>query len=423
MTSESGPRGALEEVFRAESHRVLATLVRLLGDFALAEEARSEALLAALEAWPRTGVPARPRAWLVSAGRFKAIDRIRRRARLDRTLEELAARLADQAAGPEAEPAEVEDDLLRLIFTCCDPDLPLVSQMALTLREVCGLTTEEIARAFLDRPATVSQRIVRAKARLREKGIPVPVPGRADLPTRLPPVLRVLYLVYNEGYKASSGAVLVRHELSGQAISLGRELARLLPEAEVLGLLALMLIQEARRPTRTTPEGDLVLLEDQDRTRWDRAGIAEGVALVEKALALPDRGTYALQAAIAAVHAEAAAFEDTDWPQVVALYRLLMKAEPTPVVALNAAVAQSMVEGPGVGVERIRALLRDQRLADYQPAHTALADLLRRAGHRAEAAVAYRRALELAELEPERRFLRSRIEELGGEVTNPTRQP
>lgn len=406
-------RERVEAVYRAESRRVLATLIRLLGDFDLAEEALHEAFTAAVERWPRDGVPANPRAWLVSAGRFRGIDALRRRARFDASLAELANQLevdTGDAAGWDDE--GVEDDRLRLIFTCCHPALPPDAQVALTLREVCGLTTEEIARAFLTAPPTVAQRIVRAKAKIRDARIPYQVPSRTDLPARLDAVLRVIYLVFNEGYSASSGASLTRPDLSGEAIRLGRLLIELLPEPEAVGLLALMLLHESRRAARTSPAGELVLLEDQDRSFWNRDQIAEGSALVERALASRRFGPYTLQAAIAAVHAEAPSAAATDWAQIVGLYDVLARADPSPVVELNRAVAVAMRDGPLAGLTLIDAILARGDLVDYHLAHAARADLCRRLGRTAEARASYERALGLTRQEPERRFLERRLGEL-----------
>jgi RNA polymerase sigma-70 factor (ECF subfamily) len=401
----------VEAVYRKESRRVFATLIRLLGDFDLAEEALHEAFRAALEQWPRDGVPANPRAWLVSAGRFKAIDGIRRDARFDPLDED-----AEQVAGsddPETWGNEdIEDDRLRLIFTCCHPALPPDAQVALTLREVCGLTTEEIAHAFLAAPSTLAQRIVRAKNKIRDAKIPYQVPVQADLPERLDSVLRVIYLVFNEGYAASSGATLTRHDLSGEAIRVARLLVELLPEPEAAGLLALMLLHESRRAARATPAGDLVLLEDQDRSLWNRDMIAEGTALVERALSSRRVGPYAIQAAIAAVHAGAPSAAATDWSQIVGLYGLLARAEPSPVVELNRAVAIAMRDGPETGLELIDAILARGELAEYRLAHAARADLCRRLGRAVEARASYQRALALTRQEPERRFLERRLAEL-----------
>ncbi len=409
----AGVRETVDAVYRADSRRVLATLIRLLGDFDLAEEALHDAFTAAVEHWPREGVPANPRAWLVSTGRFKAIDGLRRRARFDASLVELARRLdadSDDSGAPDEE--SVEDDRLRLIFTCCHPALPPDAQIALTLREVCGLTTEEIARAFLTGASTVAQRIVRAKAKIRDARIPYQVPSRADLPDRLDAVLHVVYLVFNEGYSASSGASLTRHDLSGEAIRLGRLLRELLPEPEVMGLLALMLLHESRRAARTSPAGELVLLGDQDRSLWSRDLITEGSALVQQALSSRRFGPYTLQAAIAAVHAEAASAEATDWAQIVGLYDVLLRAEPSPVVELNRAAAVAMRDGPLAGLTLIDAILARGDLADYHLAHSARADLCRRLGRTAEARAAYERALQLTQQEPERRFLERRLSEL-----------
>jgi RNA polymerase sigma-70 factor (ECF subfamily) len=388
-------------------------LIRLLKDFDLAEEALHEAFTAAMEQWPREGVPANPRAWLVSTGRFKAIDGMRRRARFDASLAELADYLDQTTDEPtEYEDEHFDDDRLRLIFTCCHPALSPEAQVAMTLREVCGLTTEEIARAFLTSPPTVAQRIVRAKAKIRDARIPYQVPAPSELPARLDTVLRVVYLVFNEGYSASSGTSVTRADLSGEAIRLGRLLLALLPESEVIGLLALMLLHESRRATRTSPEGDLILLEHQDRTRWNREQIVEGVALVEQALSSRRFGPYTIQAAIAAVHAEAASSAATDWAQIVALYDILLRADPSPVVELNRAVAVAMRDGPAAGLELIDTILARGDLKHYYLAHSAKADLCRRLGRTAEARVSYERALSLTQQEPERRFLEKRLGEL-----------
>ncbi len=403
----------IEELYRSQSRRVLATLIRLLGDFDLAEEALHDAFAAAAKQWPRDGSPKNPFAWLVSTGRFKAIDRLRRRARLDAVEAEIAREMEsaveDQGA-PEGE--EIADDRLRLIFTCCHPALQPDAQGALTLREVCGLTTEEIASAFLVSAPTVAQRIVRAKAKIREARIPYEVPGSGELPERLDTVLRVVYLVFNEGYSASSGALLTRHDLSGEAIRLGRLLCSLLPEPEALGLLALMLLQESRRVARMSPEGELILLADQDRSLWDRELIAEGLVLVERAFASNVVGSYALQAAIAAAHARAATAEKTDWAEIVSLYDLLLRADPAPIVALNRAVAVAMRDGPEVGLELIDAILQFGNLLDYHLAHAARADLLRRLGRKTEARESYVRALAHARQAPEQRFLKRRMAEI-----------
>jgi RNA polymerase sigma-70 factor (ECF subfamily) len=406
-------REAVDAVYRAESRRVLATLIRLLGGFELAEEAMHEAFAAAVEQWPRTGTPANPRAWLVSTGRFKAIDAMRRRARFDASQAELAERLeAETMRQIPGEAEDIEDDRLRLIFTCCHPVLSPDTQVALTLREVCGLTTEEIARAFLAAPPTLAQRIVRAKAKIRDAHIPYEVPAVRELPDRLDTVLHVVYLVFNEGYSASFGDSLTRADLSGEAIRLGRLLVELLPEPEAVGLLALMLLHESRRPARTSPTGEVVLLDDQDRSRWDRALIAEGIALVERALASRRIGPYTLQAAIAAVHAEAPAAAVTDWSQIVGLYDVLVRAEPTPVVELNRAAAIAMRDGPAAGLALIDAILERGDLADYALAHSARADLCRRLGKTGDARASYERALTLTRQEPQRRFLERRLAEL-----------
>jgi len=405
-------RETAESVYRSESRRVFATLVRLLGDFDLAEEALHDAFRAALEQWPREGVPDNPRAWLVSAGRFKAIDGIRRRSRFTamEDVAELVEAIPDEAATAEAE--NIEDDRLRLVFTCCHPALSPDAQVALTLREVCGLTTEEIAQAFLSAAPTLAQRIVRAKAKIRDARIPYQVPEPDELEERLDSVLRVVYLVFNEGYSASSGGSLTRVDLSSEAIRLGRLLVELLPEPEAIGLLALMLIQESRRAARASPTGDLILLEHQDRSLWNRAEIAEGVALVERALGSGRYGPYALQAAIAAVHAEAPTPDATDWAEIVGLYDVLLRIEPSPVVELNRAVAVAMRDGPGAGLTIVEAILARGELSDYHLAHAARADLCRRLGRKTDARSAYRRALTLARQEPERRFLQRRIAEL-----------
>jgi RNA polymerase sigma-70 factor (ECF subfamily) len=401
----------VDAVYRSESRRVFATLIRLLGDFELAEEALHEAFAVAIEQWPRDGTPANPRAWLVSVGRFRAIDTIRRRTRFDASLAELAERI--NTAEPDVKADEdVEDDRLRLIFTCCHPSLPQEAQVALTLREVCGLKTEEIASAFLVAPPTLAQRIVRAKAKIRAAGIPYQVPSIEDLPDRLDTVLQVIYLVFNEGYAASSGPSLTRADLSGEAIRLGRLVMELLPNPEVLGLLALMLLQESRRAARTSPQGDLILLADQDRSLWNQAQIAEGRSLVEQALSSQQVGPYSIQAAIAAVHGSAPNPAATDWAQIVGLYNLLAQIEPSPVVQLNRAVAVAMRDGPQAGLQLLDQILAEGGLADYHLAHAARADLCRRLGDTAEAKASYQRALELVKQEPERRFLEGRLREL-----------
>ena len=408
-------RSKLEEIYRTDSRRVFATLIRLLGDFDLAEEALHDAFRAALEQWPEQGMPTNPRAWLVSTGRFRAVDALRRRARFD-FVEDLDDRPdpASEGGGEMDSLADsVGDDRLRLIFTCCHPILSAEAQIALTLREVCGLTTEEIARAFLAAPPTVAQRIVRAKARIRDARIPYAVPTRAELPDRLDSVLRVIYLVFSEGYSASAGDSLTRAELSAEAIRLGRLLSEQLPEPESIGLLALMLIQESRRAARTTPAGDLVLLDEQDRSQWRHDLIAEGTALVEHALACSLAGPYALQAAIAAVHAEAPTAAATDWAQIVGLYDLLLQRYPSPVVELNRAVALAMRDGLAAGLAVIDAILTRGELADYHLAHAARADLCRRLGRNDEARAAYRRALALTRQRPEQRFLKRRLAALG----------
>jgi RNA polymerase sigma-70 factor (ECF subfamily) len=405
-------RESVDAVYRSESRRILATLIRLLGDFELAEDALHDAFSAALDQWSKEGVPANPRAWLVSTGRFKAIDALRRRARFDSSQAAIAEQLyADTDDATALVDEGIEDDRLRLIFTCCHPALGPEARVALTLREVCGLTTEEIAHAFLIVPSALAQRIVRAKAKIRDARIPYQVPSPAELPGRLVTVHQVIYLVFNEGYFASSGESLTRSDLSGEAIRLGRLLVELLPEPEVMGLLALMLLQESRRTARTSPTGDLVLLEDQDRSFWNRDQIGEGKALVERALSSRRFGPYTLQAAIAAAHAEAPNAAATDWAQITGLYDLLVRVEPSPVVELNRAVAVAMRDGPDAGLALIDAILARGDLTDYHLAHAARADLCRRLGRRTEARVSYGRALTLARQEPERRFLERRLAE------------
>jgi RNA polymerase sigma-70 factor (ECF subfamily) len=394
----------LDAVYRAESGRILATLIRLLGDFDLAEEAMHDAFSAALVQWPKDGMPNNPRAWLVSAGRFKAIDALRRRAR---QIEDVVV----DVAPPEDDPS-VDDDRLRLIFVCCHPALAPEARVALTLREVCGLTTEEIARAFLMTPPALAQRIVRAKAKIRDLRLPFQVPPAEELPARLGPVLHVVYLVFNEGYYATSGSSVTRADLSSEAIRLGRLLHELLPEPEVIGLLALMLLQESRRAARTSADGDVILLEDQDRSLWNRALIAEGIALVEQALSTRRFGAYTLQAAIAAVHAEAATAAETDWAQIVALYNALFAIEPTPVVELNRAAAIAMRDDPEAGLKLIDAILERGELGEYVFAHSARGELLRRLGRFDEARTSYERALTLARQEPEQHFFENRLREL-----------
>lgn len=403
----------VDNLYRTESRRVFATLIRLLGDFDLAEEMLHEAFTAAMHQWVRDGVPRNPQAWLVSTGRFKAIDTLRRRSRFSASLVDLVQNDSNIGTPEALEDQEFQDDRLRLIFTCCHPALSPSTQVALTLREICGLTTEEIASAFLSAPATIAQRIVRGKAKIRTAHIPYVVPTIADLPERLDVVLSVIYLVFNEGYSASSGESLTRADFSSEAIRLGRLLVELLPDSEVMGLLALLLLQESRRTARSSPEGELVLLEDQDRSLWNQAQILEGKALVERALASSQIGLYTLQAAIAAVHAEALNPAATDWEQIVALYSVLAQVEPSPVVALNRAVAVAMLNGPQEGLKLIDEILNRGELDDYHLAHAARADLWRRMGRTDEARDAYRQALTLVQQEPERRFIEKRLRELG----------
>jgi RNA polymerase sigma-70 factor (ECF subfamily) len=406
----------IETLYRSESGRVLATLVRLLGDLDLAEEAMHEAFAAALESWPQTGIPDKPRPWLISTARFKAIDGMRRRARFDATQKDLALYMEARVNEAPVDEEEIEDDRLRLIFTCCHPALPPEGQVALTLREICGLTTEEIARAFLVTPATLAQRIVRAKAKIREASIPYEVPSPQELPERLNAVLQVIYLVFNEGYSAAAGAEVTRADLTGEAIRLGRLLTELQPEPEVhpeiIGLLSLMLLQESRRAARTSPAGELILLDNQDRSLWNREQIAEGLALVGKALSSRRFGPYTLQAAIAAVHAKAESGAATDWQQIVALYNQLVRIQPSPVVYLNRAVAIAMRDGPEAGLRHIDAVLEHGELANYYLAHSARADMYRRLGRTAEARSSYEKALALTQQEPERQFLQARIRQL-----------
>jgi RNA polymerase sigma-70 factor (ECF subfamily) len=408
-------RERIDDVYRSDSRRVLATLIRLLGDFDLAEEAMHDAFTAALDAWPREGIPANPRAWLVSTGRFKAIDRLRRSARFDAAVDEIARHIdltVPPEASADADAEDLEDDRLRLIFTCCHPALGPDARIALTLREVCGLETEQIAKAFLTSPPTVAQRIVRAKGKIRDAKIPYQVPARETLPDRLATVLHVVYLVFNEGYSASAGDTVTRPDLSGEAIRLGRLLVELLPEPEAIGLLALMLLHDARRAARTSADGELVLLDAQDRSLWNRAQIAEGSALVERALSSRQAGPYSLQAATAAVHAEAMDATSTDWRQIVGLYDVLLRIEPSPVVELNRAAAVAMSDGPEAGLGLIDTILNRGDLTDYHLAHSARADLLRRLGRAPDAIASYERALELTAQAPERRFIERRLAEL-----------
>ncbi|MCC6705731.1 MAG: RNA polymerase sigma factor [Thermomicrobiales bacterium] len=408
-------RQTIDDIYQAESRRVFASLIRLLGDFDLAEDALQDAYIAALQQWPEAGVPNNPRAWLVSTGRFKAIDNFRRRARFDNSLAALAENFDDGTKEfDEVIDDGIQDDRLRLIFTCCHPALSSEARVALTLREVCGLATEEIARAFLTSPSTLAQRIVRAKSKIRDAGIPYQVPERAELAERLDTVLQVIYLVYNEGYTASAGDSLTRSDLSAEAIRLTRLLYQLLPEPDVAGLLALMLLQESRHDARETPNGDIVLLEDQDRSRWNRAYIEEGTELVERALSGGEVGAYTIQAAIAAIHASAPAPQATDWAEIVAFYDLLIQAQPSPVVQLNRAVAVAMRDGPEAGLTLIDEILARGDLASYHLAHAARADLCRRLGRNVDARIAYQRALEFVSLEPERRFLEQRLQSLSG---------
>jgi len=408
-------RELLDSLYRVDSGRILATLIRLLGDFDLAEEAMHEAFAAALSLWPSSGVPGNPRPWLISTARFKAIDTLRRRARFDASQDELVRYIEAQSSSSENSNKDGDDfldDRLRLIFTCCHPSLPPEARVALTLREVCGLTTEEIAKAFLTTPRTLAQRIVRAKTKIRETPIPYEVPTPQELPERLGAVLHVIYLVFNEGYSAAAGAEVTRAELTGEAIRLGRLLLELKPEAEVMGLLALMLLQESRRAARSSPTGELILLENQDRSLWNKEQIAEGVELLQKSLNSRRFGAYTLQAAIAAVHAEAESVAATDWRQIVALYDQLLRMQPSAVVQLNRAVAIAMCDGPEAGLAHIEAALEHGELANYYLAHSARADMYRRLGRAAEARASYEKALALTQQEPERQFLQERIRQL-----------
>jgi RNA polymerase sigma-70 factor, ECF subfamily len=407
-------RAQVDAIYRKDSRKIFATLIRLLGDMDRAEEAVSDAFRAAIEKWPGEGIPQNPVSWLISAGRFKSIDKQRRDKRFDHLEDrpDVSESLADESAAPDDLPELLEDDQLRLVFTCCHPALAPDAQVALTLREVCGLTTEEIAAAFLTPAPTIAQRIVRAKNKIRDANIPYQVPAREDLPERLESVLRCVYLVFNEGYSASRGDSATRADLSGEAIRLGRLILALLPEPEVRGLLALMLLHESRREARATPDGDLILLDDQDRSRWNRALIEEGASLVRATLASQSIGPYAVQAAIAAIHAEAATPADTDWSEIVGLYDLLLRITPSPIIALNRTVAVAQLNGPGVGLEHLDGLLKQGGLDNYQLAHAARADFLRRLGRNDEARRAYRRAIELTEQGPARRFLEKRVSEL-----------
>jgi RNA polymerase sigma-70 factor (ECF subfamily) len=403
----------IDDLYRSESRRVFASLVRLLNDFDLADEAMHEAYAAALELWPREGVPANPRAWLISTGKFKAIDSIRRQARLQDLQPEIAARLEEVAHENAARSAtEIEDDRLRLIFTCCHPEIDPKLQVPLTLREVCGMTTEQIAHAFLTSKATMAQRIVRGKAKIRDGMIPYVVPSLRELPERLDAVLTVIYLVFNEGYAASQGESLLRVDLTAEAIRLGRLLLEMLPEPEVKGLLALMLLHESRRESRVSKDGEIILLEDQDRSRWDSQMISEGTTLVEQALRSRKFGAYTLQAAISAIHAETATVAQTDWNQIVVIYSALQRIDSSPVVELNRAVAVAMRDGPAAGLEIIDRILGCGELGNYHLAHSARGELLRRAGNTSDALTAFQHALALARQEPEKRFLAARIKAL-----------
>ena len=412
MAANAALRAQVEAIYKRDSRRILATLIGLLGDFDLAEEALHDAFFIAVQRWQRDGIPQNPRAWLVSTGRFKAIDALRRRARFDRSQAQLALMLDRQAEEP-SEDEMLADDRLRLIFTCCHPALAADAQVPLTLREVCGLTTEQIARAFLQSPATIAQRIVRAKAKIRDAGIPYQVPGLAELPERLDSVLRVIYLVFNEGYSASSGQALMQQALSDEAIRLGRLLAQLLPDPEVLGLLALMLLQASRQRARIDAQGELIVLDQQDRSLWDHALIDEGCWLVEQALRSRNFGAYGLQAAIAAVHAQASSPEQTDWAEIVGLYDVLQRGWPSPVVELNRAAALARRDGPQAGLEAVEAILARGQLPDYHLAHAARAELHRQLGQADQARAAWREALSHTRQGPERRFIERRLRELG----------
>jgi len=408
-------REVVDAVYRSNSRQVLATLIRLLGDFDAAEEALHEAFTVAVEQWAREGLPANPRAWLVSTGRFKAIDGMRRRTRQDASLDELAKQMESATTSIDQEQQEdehLDDDRLRLIFTCCHPALPQEAQVAMTLREVCGLTTEEIARAFLTKPSAIAQRIVRAKAKIRDARIPYEVPPEKELPDRLDAVLRVVYLVFNEGYSTSFGDTVTRHDLCGEAIRLGRVLIQLLPQPEAMGLLGLLLLQDSRRAARTSATGELILLEDQDRSRWNREQITEGGSLLQRALSMGQVGPYTIQAAIAAAHAQAPTAASTDWSQIVGLYTLLLQAEPSPVIELNRAVAIAVRDGPSAGLDLVDAILKKGDMETYHLAHAARADLCRRLGRTKDARTSYERALSLTQQEPERRFLEKRLSQL-----------
>lgn len=406
-------RETIDHIYRTEARRVFATLVRLVGDFDLAEDVMQEAFAAALNQWQREGIPKNPAAWLISVGKFKAVDVIRRKKRLDEKKSDLAEQLLPSIESIEdLDEAQFQDDQLRLIFTCCHPALSSDTQVALTLREVCGLTTEEVARAFLVPHTTIAQRIVRGKAKIREAKIPYIIPKHNDLPDRLDSVLSVIYLVFNEGYSASFGDNVTRHDLSSEAIHLARMLLELLPDTEVMGLLALMLLHDSRRQARIDPDGDIILLEDQDRSIWNRDQITEGIGLVERALSSGRFGAYTLQAAIAAVHAEAESPKQTDWEQIVALYDVLLRAVSSPVIELNRAVAVAMRDGAAAGLLLVDEILSRGDLSDYHLAYSAKADLCRRLGKMEEARSAYQHALSLTKQEPERRFLQKRLQDI-----------